>query len=117
MLAHFEKGEKCDGSKIWNNVHKMPEEFENGRKLDGKSSLQDFDTTATYLCLKNRSASFQKRQKCSTFIIFECSHDSVFKMGPLEFRFRIYRFRNLPAKTVPFSSEREAYRSNLFHRF
>ena len=32
----FWKRWKCDGSKIWASVHTMPEQFENGRKLDGK---------------------------------------------------------------------------------
>ena len=36
MPAHFENGEKCDGSKILASVHMMPEQFKNGREYDGK---------------------------------------------------------------------------------
>ena len=43
MQAHFENGEKSDGSKIWASVHTIPAQFENGTKFDGKMSLQDFD--------------------------------------------------------------------------
>ena len=43
MPAHFENGEKCDGCKIWASVHTIPEQFENGRNLDGRNSLQHFD--------------------------------------------------------------------------
>ena len=60
MPAHFENGEKCDGSKIWASVHTIPEQFENGRKSDGKISLQDFDAKEMYLHYKNRSVSCQK---------------------------------------------------------
>ena len=60
MPAHFENDEKCDGSKIGAIVHTIPEQFENGRKSDGKNSLQDFDAKEMYLHSKNRSVSFQK---------------------------------------------------------
>ena len=33
--AHFENGEKCDGSKIWASVHTLQEQFENDNKFDG----------------------------------------------------------------------------------
>ena len=69
----------------------MPEQFEKGRKLDGKNSLQDFDAKEVCLHPKNRSVSFQKRLKCSVFVIFKCLHDAVSKMCRLEFR-----FQNLP---------------------
>ena len=36
MPAHFENGEKCDGSKLGASVHTMPEQFENDRKFDSK---------------------------------------------------------------------------------
>ena len=36
MPVHFERGEKCDGSKIWASVYTMLEKFENSKKLDGK---------------------------------------------------------------------------------
>ena len=37
MPAHFENGEKCDGSKILASVHTIPAQFENGRKFDGNN--------------------------------------------------------------------------------
>ena len=36
MPAHFENGEKFDGSRIWASVHTMPEQSENGTKFDSK---------------------------------------------------------------------------------
>ena len=50
----------------------------------------------------------KSHEKCSVFIIFECSHDAISKMCRLEFR-----FRNLSAKNVLFSCEREAYPSHF----
>ena len=49
MATHFENDEKCDGSKILASVHTMQEQFDNGRKFDGKNSLQDFDAKEIYL--------------------------------------------------------------------
>ena len=40
MPAQFENCGKCDGWKIWASVHTIPEQFENGKNLDGKNSLQ-----------------------------------------------------------------------------
>ena len=88
MLAHFENGEKCDGSKTWASVHMMPEQFENVRKLDGKNSLQDFDAKEVYLHPKNRYVSFQKRLKMFCFHHFQV--------------FTRCRFQNVPVR-VPFS--------------
>ena len=47
---------------------------------------------------------FESVAECSVFIIFECSHDAVFKMYRLDSVFKVYRFQfqNLPAKNVPF---------------
>ena len=67
MPAHFENGEKCDGSKIWASVHTIPEQFENGRNLDGKSSLQHVDAKEAYLHPKSRSVWFQKCQEMLCF--------------------------------------------------
>ena len=69
----------------------MPEQFEKGWKYDGKNTLYDFNPKEMYLHSKNRPFSFQKRRKCSVYIIFEYSHDAVSKMYRLEFR-----FQNLP---------------------
>ena len=46
--------------------------------------------------------------ECSVYIIIECSHDAVSNL----YR-KIYPFRNLPVKNVPFSCEREAYPSHF----
>ena len=114
MPAHFENGERCDGSKICTSVHTIPKNFENGRKLDGKNSLQDFDAKEVYLYPKNRPASFQKRLKMFYFSSFSGVYTMPFpKYAGLSSSFKIYRFRNLPAKNVPFSCEREAYPSHF----
>ena len=59
----------------------MPEQFENGRKLDGKNSLQSFGAKEVYLHPKNRSVSFQKRLKMLCFRHFQvftrCSCQNV----------------------------------------
>ena len=66
----------------------MPEQFENGRKFDGKNSLQDFDVKEMYLHPKNRSVSFQMRIKMFCFHHFQV--------------FTRCRFQNVPVR-VPFS--------------
>ena len=45
-------------------------QFENGRKLDGKKSLQDFNAKEKYLYPKNRPVSMQKRRKM--FYLHHC---------------------------------------------
>ena len=59
----------------------MPEQFENGRKLDGKNSSQGFDAKEAYLHPKNRSVSFQKRLKMLFFrhiqVFTRCSFQNV----------------------------------------
>ena len=72
-------------------VHTRLAHFENGRKFDGKNSLQDFDAKEKYLHPKNRPFSTQKREKCSLYIIVECSHDAVSNLCRVGFR-----FQNLP---------------------
>ena len=58
MPAHFENGEKCNGCKIWASVHRIPKQFENGKNLDGKNSLQHFDAKeATYTLRVDQSRS------------------------------------------------------------
>ena len=63
MPAHFENGEKSDGSKICASIHTIPAQFENGRNFDIKNSLQDFDAKEKYLHPKNRLVSIQKCRK------------------------------------------------------
>ena len=87
--------------------------FENGRKLDGKKSLQEFDVKEVCLHPMKRSVSFQKRLKCSVFVIFKCLHYAVSKIFQLDFRFQNLPFSKSAGKNVPFSCEREAYPSNF----
>ena len=42
-------------------VHTIPAQFENGKKFDGKKSLQDFCTKGKYLHPKNQPVSIKKR--------------------------------------------------------
>ena len=56
MPAHFENGEKCDGSKICARVHTIP-------VLTVKNQLQDFGARKMYLHSKNRPVSLKKLQK------------------------------------------------------
>ena len=82
----------------------MPAHFENGRKLDGKNSFQDFDTQELYLHPTNRSVSSQKHLKMFCFHHFQVFTRCRFQMCRLEFRFQIYRFPNLPANCAVFVS-------------
>ena len=100
----------------------MPEQFENGRKLDGKSSLQHFNAKETYLHPKSRSVLFQKCLKIFCFHHFQLftrclfrsvsvrvpfSKSTVFKIcGQKMCRFHVngrpirrifHRFQNVPA--------------------
>ena len=138
MPAHFENGEKCDDCKIWASVHTIPQRLENGRKLDGKNSLQDFDAKEMYLHPKNRSVSFQKCPKMFCFhhiqVFTRCCFQNVsvrvpfskstvfklcrqkmchFRVNGRPIRHIFHRFQTLPAKNVPFSCEREAYPSHF----
>ena len=61
---------------------------------------QEFNVNEMYLyTLRIGQPTFESVEICSVFIIFECSHEAVFK---------IYRFQNVPAKNLPFSCERRA---------
>ena len=97
----------------------MPDKFENGRKLDGKDSLQGFDAKEVCLHSKNLSVSFQKQLKMSCFRHFQVFRRCSFQNVPIRVPFskssvfKIYRFQNLPAKNVPFSCEQEVYPSNF----
>ena len=44
MPAHFENGEKCNGSKIWARVHAMLEQFQNCMKFDSKKLVDAKET-------------------------------------------------------------------------
>ena len=55
------------------------------------NSFVDFDAKEKYLHPKNRPVSIQNVEKCSVYIIVECSHDAVSNLDRLGFR-----FQNLP---------------------
>ena len=70
-------------------------QLENNKKFDYNKlkavSFQEPNVKERYLDLKNGSPRFERVENCSFFIIFVCSHDAVFQMCRLEFR-----FQNLP---------------------
>ena len=95
----------------------MPQQFENGRKLDGKNSLQDFDAKEVYLHHKNRSVSFQKRVKNVLFSSFSSVYTMPFpKCAGYSFVFKIYRFQNRLVKMCRFRVNGRPIRQ-IFHRF
>ena len=113
MRAHFENGEKSDGSKICASVHTIPAQFENGRKFYGKKScrtLMPKKSTYTLRIDKSRSKSVEI---CSLYIIIDCSHDAVSNLCRLGFRFLNLPFSKIAGKNVPFLCEREAYPSHF----
>ena len=93
----------------------MPEQFENGRKIDSKNSFLDFDAEEKYLHPKNRPVSIQKRRKmlclrcCFKFIpvrapfskstVFEICRQKMcrFRVNRRPIRHIFHRFQNLPA--------------------
>ena len=97
----------------------MPAHFENGRNLDGETSLQDFDAKEVYIHPKNRPVSFKDRPKMICFHHFQVftrrrfQNVSVRVPFSKSIVFKIYRFQNLPAKNVQFSCEWEAYPLNF----
>ena len=93
----------------------MPEQFENGRKLDGKNSLQGFDAKGVCLHPKNRSVSFQKQLKNSSFVIFKCLHDAVSKLVRAPFSKSIV-FKICRQKMCRFRVNGRPIR-RIFHRF
>ena len=109
MPAHFENGEKSDGTKIWASVHTIRAQFENGRKFDSKNSLQDFDAKEKYL----HQSKSKSVKKCAVYIIVECSKDAVSNLYRLGFRFQHLPLSKSAGKNVPFSCEREAYPSHF----
>ena len=70
MLAHFDNGGKCDGSKLCSSVHTMPELFENGRAFVGGKLFSRLCVKEVCLHSENRPISFQKRQKNAMFSSF-----------------------------------------------
>ena len=58
----------------------MPAYFENGRKFEGKKSLQDSDAKEKYLHPKNRPVSIQKRKKNVLFTSLSSVHMMLFQI-------------------------------------
>ena len=82
----------------------MPEQFENGRKLDGKDSLQGFDAKEVCLHPKNLSVSFQKRLKMFCFRHFQVFTRCSFQNEPIRVPFsKSTVFKICRQKNVPFS--------------
>ena len=74
---HFENSEKYDGSKISASVHTIPEQFETVGNLTIKNSLQEFDAKKCTYTLRVDQSRSESLEKCSVYIIVECSHDAV----------------------------------------
>ena len=107
MPALFESIENFDSSKLLACVHTMPEQFENGKKFDGKNSLQDFDAKEMCLHHKNRSVSFQKRSKMFCFHHFRVFTRCLFKDVPVRVPFsKSTVFKICRQKNVPFRVNR-----------
>ena len=70
-----------DGNRICASVHTMPEQFENDSKCYGKKTLSKTLMPKKYTSSLRIDLSCSKSiEKCSVFVIFECSHDAVSKM-------------------------------------
>ena len=94
----------------------MPSHLENGRKLDGKKSLQDFDAKEKYLHAKNPPVSIQKRRK-----MFRLHHCRVFtyavsNLCQLGFCFQNPQLSKSAGKMCRFRVNGRSIR-RIFHRF
>ena len=97
MPAHFENGEKCDGSKIWAGVHTIPEQFENGRNSDGKKLKVDFEISrfrnllakhVPFSCeLEAYPSQFSSFSKCAGIVWTQSKSDYNFDLPNLSLAF------------------------------
>ena len=95
----------------------MPEQFENGRKLDGKDSLQGFDAKEVCLYPKNLSVSFQKRLIMFCFHHFQVFTRCSFPNVPIRVPFsQSTVFKICRQKMCRFRVNRRPIR-RIFHRF
>ena len=81
MPAHFENDDKCDGSKFELAFTRCRNNLKTVGILTVKTSLQTLmqkKYAQTIRIDKSRSKSVEK---CSVFIILECSHDVVSKIA------------------------------------
>ena len=95
----------------------MPEQFENGRKLDGKDSLQGFDAKEVCLHPKNLSLSFQKWLKMFCFRHFQVFTRCSFPNVPIRLPFsKSTVFKICRQKMCRYRVNRRPIR-RIFHRF
>ena len=95
----------------------MPEQFENGRKLDGKDSFQGFDAKEVCLHPKNLSVSFQKRLIMFCFRHFQVFTRCSFPNVPIRVPFsKSTVFKICRQKMCRFRVNRRPIR-RIFHRF
>ena len=109
----------------------MPAQFENGRKFDGKKSLQDFDAKEKYLHPKNQPVSIQKRRKmlclhhCRVFtrccfkfmpVRVPFSKSTVFEICRCNMRFCMACVSAWPGALIRFATKRTANGINYLMR-
>ena len=83
MPAHFENGNKYDGTEISVNVHTMLEQFQNNGNFVRTDLFVISATTRLDLDDKKRiyfNKPHKNVAKCSVLIVFEYSHDVIFKL-------------------------------------
>ena len=115
--ADFEYGEENDCNKIFASVHTIPAQFENGKKFDGKNSLQDFDAKEVYVHHKNRLVSFTKDRKMFCLLHFRLYTRCCFKIMPIRVPFSKYIvFKTCRQKKCCFRVSGRSIRQ-IFHRF
>ena len=91
--------------------------FENGRKLDGKDSLQGFDAKEVCLHSKNLSVSFQEQLKMPCFRHFQAFRRCSFQNVPIRVPFsKSTVFKICRQKMCRFRVNRRSIR-RIFHRF
>ena len=91
MPAHFENGEKYDGSKFSASVNTIPAQFENGRKFDSETRCRTLKLRKSTDTLRIDQSRSKSVKECAVYIIVECSHDAFSNLYRLGFR-----FQNLP---------------------
>ena len=87
MPAHFENGEKCDGSKI----ELALTQYRHNLKTVRDKTVKDFDAKEMYLPLRMDQSRSKSVAKFSVYIIFDSSHVAVSDLCQLGLR-----FQNLP---------------------
>ena len=92
-------------------------QFENDRKFDSKTSLQDFDAKEKYLLPKNRPVSIQKHRKMFCLHHYRVFTRCCFKFRPVRVPFsKSTVFEICRQKMCHFRVNRRPIRQ-IFHRF